>query len=46
MGKLDDIENKEIRESVEYMMQSGDMSDDEAGMIVISWIEEAERLLK
>ena len=46
MGKVDDIENKDIRESVEYMMQSDDISDDEAGMIIISWIEEAERLLK
>ena len=46
MGKLDDIENKNIRESVEYMMQSDDISDDEAGMIIISWLEEIERLLR
>ena len=46
-GKLAEIENEEIQESVQYLMQYGDViSEDEAGMIVFGWLEEVERMLK
>ena len=46
-GKLAEIENEEIRESVQYLMEYGDyISDDEAGMIVMGWLEEVETMLK
>ena len=46
-GKLAEIENEEIRESVEYLMQYGDViSEDEAGMLMFGWLEEVERMLK
>ena len=46
-GKLAEIENEEIRESVEYLMQYGDViSEDEAAMLVFGWLEEVERMLK
>ena len=45
--KLVEIENEEIQESVQYLMQYGDViSEDEAGMIVFGWLEEVERMLK
>ena len=45
LGKLDQIENTDIKEGLEYLMNSDDIADDEAGAIVMGWLIEAERLL-
>jgi len=45
-AQLAEIENPEIQQSVEYLLENGEyMSDNEAGMLVMGWLIEAEKLL-
>ncbi len=45
-GQLAEVENTDIQESLEYLLENSDfISEDETGMIVMSWLIEAEKLL-
>ena len=43
---LAEVDNPGIQLSVEYLLENSDsISEDEAGMIVMGWLTEAEKLL-
>ncbi len=47
LGLLADIENPVIQESLQYLMEnSDDISGDESFLIIMSWLVEAEKLLR